>query len=293
MRLLEITNRDPRKVIPRIVNFPGNCEGLRYAILSHTWREEEVTLQDMERGSGPHMKGYNKIAEFYYRARADGFEYVWIDTCCIDKKDSTELHEAINSMFRWYQEAVVCYAYLDDVDEVADSNSTDSEADPIHPFVREPTPRWFTRGWTLQELLAPKEVEFFDKDWNHMGRRSELKEEISMAAGIDPEALVSRSGTWHQYSVAQRMSWAARRTTTREEDGAYCLMGLFGVNMPLVYGEGSGAFKRLQAEIMALSDDLSIFAWMADKGCHPQLPCSDASGLLAPSPRAFAGCRGV
>jgi hypothetical protein len=217
-----------------------------YAILSHTWGSSEVTVQDLQctPPRNQHLSGYKKILDCCAQARQDGFAWVWIDTCCIDKTNSAELSEAINSMFEWYRNAVQCYAYLSDtetVDEVIKS-------------------RWFTRGWTLQELLAPLSVIFFNKEWKELGTKASLAEEISTITGIPRVVLLTNSKG--EFSVAQIMSWAAKRETTREEDMAYSLLGLFGVNMPMIYGEGKKAFRRLQLEIMRASEDHSIFAWV-------------------------------
>lgn len=189
-----------------------------------------------------------------------GYEYVWIDTCCIDKTSSAELSEAINSMFAWYQEAKVCYAYLFDV--------------PDRPLKAS---RWFTRGWTLQELIAPREVIFYDGNWRNLGDRTSLGPRISQCTRI-PESILSGEKDLDTFSTAQRMSWAAERQTTRVEDRAYCLMGLFGVNMPLIYGEREAAFIRLQEEILRISEDHSLFAWKSS---------DTRAGLLATSPAAF------
>lgn len=232
-----------------------------YAILSHTWGEEEVTFQDMTLGRFANKKGYEKIRGCCFLARENGYDYVWIDTCCIDKTSSAELSEAINSMYRWYGEADVCYGFLADVSS-------------IDWFTKS---RWFTRGWTLQELIAPETMIFLDKAWQELGTRESLKKYISKRTGI-PVDVLSGHGL-ETASIAQKMSWAAKRKTSRSEDRAYCLMGIFGINMPLLYGEGDKAFIRLQEEIMKVSDDDSIFAW---KSSH-----QDHGSLLATSPDAF------
>ncbi|KUJ11357.1 HET-domain-containing protein [Mollisia scopiformis] len=218
-----------------------------YAILSHRWEEEEVTFQDMiAEGAANSFK----ITGCCQRAREDGLKYAWIDTCCIDKSSSAELSEAINSMFKWYKNAEVCYAYLSDVlINGFDSTSLSSM------FRRS---RWFTRGWTLQELLAPHTIIFFDITWTEIGTKLQLRPLIEQITGITHLLNFNRA------SIAQKMSWAAERVTTRVEDQAYCLMGLFGVNMPPLYGEGDNAFRRLQLEILEVSDDESIFAWKED-----------------------------
>ncbi|UKZ77131.1 hypothetical protein TrVFT333_004849 [Trichoderma virens FT-333] len=232
-----------------------------YAILSHTWGEEEVTFQDMTLSRFANKKGYDKIKGCCILARANGYDYAWVDTCCIDKTSSAELSEAINSMYQWYVEADVCYGFLADVpSKVAFSDS-----------------RWFTRGWTLQELIAPETMIFLDEAWNELGTRESLKQEIFNRTGI-PMSVLSGSSL-ESVSIAQKMSWAASRQTSRSEDRAYCLMGIFGINMPLLYGEGERAFMRLQEEIMKVTDDDSIFAWRSKTQNH--------GSLLATSPDAF------
>jgi len=219
----------------------------RYAILSHTWIEgEEVAYNELLAGTGTDKRGYAKIRFCAERAAADELSYFWVDTCCINKAVSDELSTAINSMFRWYQRAVKCYVYLTDVSvpgEVADA-----EAFPIswrQPFRRS---RWFTRGWTLQELLAPASVEFFSQDGKRLGSRISLEQEICEITRLPEGALRGLNLT--DFSVEERMSWAARRITTKKEDKAYCLMGIFGVFLPLIYGEGEDhAMLRLKEEI--------------------------------------------
>lgn len=191
--------------------------------------------------------------------------------CCIDKTSTAELSEAINSMYRWYQKAQVCYVYLADVDffdpviEQWKDHGWASKhimAPKKSSFVNS---RWFTRGWTLQELLAPFDVRFYSRTFTPLGSKHELCLLLSYITGISKPALEPRlplSGTNPLgFSVATRMSWAAKRQTTRVEDIAYCLLGLFDINMPLIYGEGEKAFRRLQEEIMKSSDDQSLFAW--------------------------------
>jgi ankyrin repeat protein len=250
---------------------------LPYAILSHTWGDEEVSLQEMQgdREAIAHKKGFAKIDMCCEFSKRNGFDLVWIDTCCIDKTSSVELSEAINSMYRWYQEAEVCFAYLADV-------SGDTSGRPASREFSES--RWFTRGWTLQELIAPTEVVFLSRDWGRIGTRSSLQHRISEITNI-PTRILSGDDELETASIAQRMSWAATRKTSRVEDRAYCLMGMFGINMPLLYGEGENAFVRLQEEIVKVSDDYSIFAWSCENQGH--------GGLLATSPDAFKGSADV
>ncbi|PPQ98154.1 hypothetical protein CVT26_003200 [Gymnopilus dilepis] len=223
-----------------------------YAALSHTWGDGEVTFEQISSPAAKSMTGYAKITKCCEVASQGGFKYVWIDTCCIDKTSSAELSEAINSMYRWYKAARICYAYLSDVPSSDDPHAENSR------FARS---RWFTRGWTLQELIAPPLLVFYSSDWVDIGTRSSLWNEIKEITGIPYEVLMSRTPVNH-FCVALRMSWAANRKTTRVEDAAYSLMGIFDVNMPTLYGEGWKAFIRLQLEIMKDTSDETIFAWM-------------------------------
>jgi Heterokaryon incompatibility protein (HET) len=161
----------------------------QYAIISHTWDEEEVTFQDMEGTRAANTKGYKKVKSCCSVARANGLEYVWIDTCCIDKTSSAELSEAINSMYCWYQEADVCYAYLADVPSKAIFAGS----------------RWFTRGWTLQELIAPSTVIFLDEEWKEVGTKASLQQDVSDCTGI-PVGILSGDDDLETFSIAQRMS---------------------------------------------------------------------------------------
>lgn len=218
-----------------------------YAILSHTWIEgQEVTYNDLMDGTGGKKSGYNKIRFCSDRAAADGHEYLWIDTCCINKSDSQELSTAINSMFHWYKGAATCYVYLSDVSlahEVA--NAKDLPTESLKAFRRS---RWFTRGWTLQELLAPATVVFFCKQGRRLGDKKSLEQEIHEITQIPVSAL--RGSSLDAFSVEDRIGWAAKRTTTLKEDKVYCLLGIFGIFLPLIYGEGKVyAELRLREEI--------------------------------------------
>ncbi|PIL29187.1 hypothetical protein GSI_09236 [Ganoderma sinense ZZ0214-1] len=184
-------------------------------------------------------------------ARANGFRYLWIDSCCIDKASSSELSEAINSMYAWYARAIVCYAYLADVPAGEDHGA---------PRSRFRKSRWFTRGWTFQELLAPRHVEFVAQDWTAIGSKHTLVSLVEGITGIDERALLHLTPL-DKFSVSQRLSWASKRQTTRVEDEAYSLLGIFDINMPTLYGEGERAFRRLQEEIMRRIPDQSLFAW--------------------------------
>ena len=241
----------------------------KYAILSHTWQKEEITLQDMQTGNSTAKAGFKKIQSFCAIAKTQKYSHIWVDTCCIEKSSSSELSEAINSMFHWYEEADVCYAYLEDV-SATDEKLQDEEFGRC---------RWFSRGWTLQELIAPKELVFYSKDFERCSTKRELASRISEITNIS-ERVLNGSITLSSVSLAKRMSWASKRETTREEDIAYCLLGIFGINLPLLYGEGKIAFTRLQEEIMRHSTDQSILAW---KGARQPI----WRGALASSPQEF------
>ncbi|TGJ87465.1 hypothetical protein E0Z10_g1265 [Xylaria hypoxylon] len=278
MRLLHVTTK-------KLTDF-STQKAPKYAILSHRWRHglNEVLYDDVE-GAEPDTWQRKKeaAAKKVLNACAEAdrlkFEYIWIDTCCIDKRSSSELSEAINSMFLWYRQAGKCLAFLDDVNNLDDLGKSE----------------WFERGWTLQELIAPDNVWFYSKDWSCIGDRFSMVQRLSDITGIDEMVLRhghepeiedwdghyfrqemgqyicncgvkgfdndKLRGVLDTFSVATIMSWAARRKTSREEDTAYCLMGLFDINMPLLYGERSKAFIRLQEEIIGRTNDQSILAW--------------------------------
>lgn len=248
-----------------------------YVILSHRWVDEEVVFQEIQdlEDKTRTKSGFRKIHNFCQLARSYGYDYAWIDTCCINKADPEELTEAINSMFRWYQDSSLCIAYLSDV--------FSRQPPELHNSQFESS-QWFTRGWTLQELLAPAQVELYTAEWIHLSSRSSCSTAISEITGINEPAL--ETSDLRGFSIAQIMSWAAKRETTRVEDMAYCLLGIFDVNMPLLYGEGNNAFIRLQREIISHSDDQSILAWTASEQSQirsalaPMLSCfSPASGI--------------
>ncbi|KAL8848607.1 MAG: hypothetical protein Q9221_006381 [Calogaya cf. arnoldii] len=246
-----------------------------YLILSHRWGEKEISYKQINKKRAEEGPGLSKILGFCTLAVEKNHTWVWIDTCCIDKKSSAELSEAINSMFSWYQSAEECIVYLSDV-------SLGGQGGSIQEFeTRFSASSWFTRGWTLQELLAPELLTFYDTDWKKIGDKDMLCGLISATTGIKESFISSRMKLpIESASVAVRMSWVARRTTSRSEDMAYCLLGLFDVNMPLLYGEGvKKAFLRLQTEIIKESDDETIFAWTAN------VPMS---GMLANDPCFFS-----
>lgn len=240
-----------------------------YTILSHTWNvTEEIDLATFQRGVGvrERFSGWKKVQRCCEQTRNDGYRYTWIDTCCIDNTNLVELSEAINSMYRWYKNAAVCYAYLVDVDHSlrlrggTDCIDRIAKRDDWH--LR--NSRWFTRGWTLQELLAPSYVVFYGKDWVPLGTRESLLDVIHQVTQIQPEYLSSPDAI-RQATVATIFSWAARRQTQRPEDHVYSLLGLLNIHMPLIYGEGHHAFQRLQLELLQKRDDDTLFLFHEHK----------------------------
>jgi hypothetical protein len=243
MRLLE-RNNDGEFSLTK--NFSSHIP--KYATLSHTWGAdtEEVSFRDLIDGTGKSKDGYRKIRFCGEQASRDGLQYFWVDTCCIDKSNSTELAEAINSMFRWYRDATKCYVYLSDVSTAKRKRSTSLSEFPWESAFR--ASRWFTRGWTLQELLAPSSVEFFSQEGKRLGDKKTLERQIHEITGIAVSAILGASLS--QFGVEERLLWAENRQTTREEDKAYSLLGIFDVYMPLIYGEGrDNALTRLREQI--------------------------------------------
>jgi hypothetical protein len=242
MRLLQVDENGEFSLTDDLIdNIPP------YAILSHTWGDhhEEVNFKNLTIRPRKTKAGYRKLRFCAQQAARDGLQHFWVDTCCIDKANNTELSEAINSMFRWYSKAAKCYVYLSDV-LTDDHDQSNPSLQSWQPTFR--NSRWFTRGWTLQELLAPSSVEFFCSKGNRLGDKRSLEQQIHEITGIAIQAL---QGTHlSEFSVDERMSWAKSRLTKREEDRAYSLLGIFDVHIPLIYGEGTAsAFKRLQEEI--------------------------------------------
>ena len=253
----------------------------KYAILSHTWEAgQEVTFQDMDfaaQARVTHRRGFEKIRATCRQALADGLQYSWVDTCCIDKTSDTKLSEAINSMYRWYEAAEVCYVFLADL-------VLDQAGGGTQQFdQRLPGCRWFTRGWMLQELIAPRRVKFFDSAWRFCGAKEDsgMLQRLSRITNVPAAVLRAPEEFLPQVLAAQKMSWAAKRQTGAPEDAAYCLLGIFDINMPLIYGEGAHkAFLRLQKEIVKATKDISLLAWEVDEPL-------EAHGVFAKSPAAF------
>lgn len=264
-----------------------------YAILSHRWGDNEVTFDSYSPQQKGNTSGLKKIVDlciFVQHLNVSGqdgkqdymgplVQYVWVDTCCIDKRSSAELSEAVNSMADWYKHSAFCVAYLSDV--------VNAEADDWKQFR---TSEWFKRGWTLQELIFPPSVAFCTRDWHQFLWMNPFRKPatalVSDISGV-PQSCLRNSRAVSDESIATRMSWAAHRETTRKEDEAYCLLGLLDINMPLIYGEGEKAFRRLQEEIIKQVDDESIFAWTMSTNSWRMFP------ILAASPAQFRGCNVV
>jgi hypothetical protein len=244
MRLLEYTSEEEFVLTKDLI---GDDEIPPYAILSHTWKDsEEVSFNELVNGTGKSKKGYEKIRFCGRQAKRDGLQYFWVDTCCIDKSNQVELQDAINSMFRWYQNATICYVYLQDVSVAGRKASSELYESIWEQNFR--ASKWFTRGWTLQELLAPRSVEFFSMEGEPLGDKGSLELQISEITGIPTLAL--RGTPLCDFSVEERLSWTKKRQTTRKEDKAYSLLGVFSIFMLLNYGEGEeNAFKRLRKKL--------------------------------------------
>ncbi|KAK4628940.1 Vegetative incompatibility protein HET-E-1 [Fulvia fulva] len=269
-----------------------------------------ICAQDHRKRGQVAGPGHRKIIKACDFARSRKAKWIWIDTCCIDKKSSQELSEAINSMYDWYKGAAECYAYLADVPATR-GRWTDEILSDFKRSV------WFTRGWTLQELIAPLFVVFCDSAWEIIGVKESannillsqpgsigplgtLNAVLSQITGI-PELVLGDATERSRYSVAQKMNWAADGQNTRAEDTAYCLLGIFSINMPLLYGEREKAFVRLQREIMNSTLDESLLAWRTEEAYDlVPSPAFDSLtsnkrylALLATSPAAFKHCQNV
>ncbi|KAJ5050308.1 uncharacterized protein L3040_002191 [Drepanopeziza brunnea f. sp. 'multigermtubi'] len=272
-----------------------------YAILSHRWDDEEITFNEYHSfiaqlsSEQPLPPQLEKIRGLCLKAREQKLRWVWIDSCCINKGSSAELAEAIHSMFKWYRDSKVCFAYLGDVRK-SESVARNSEGAKVSFSVfnqveeREPSKPsvWFSRGWTLQELLAPRHMEFYDTSWELLGTKSSLMSELQEVTGIDGQYL---RGDMHfsSASIATKMSWIANRTTVREEDMAYSMLGILNVTMVPQYGEGNWAFMRLQLLLLSTLTDESLFAWRMPHGGERNLQGwgPDEWGLLALHPSWF------
>ncbi|KAJ9614156.1 hypothetical protein H2200_002292 [Cladophialophora chaetospira] len=286
MRLLRFPTKPGEQY--RLEQVPASTK-IPYIAISHVWMdpgtsyEHEILFHEFndpgvwktKPDGAAKIKGACDTARSW-SARRKGFDsnapevkHIWLDTCCVDQKNSVELTTAINSMYRWYQNATTCFVYLSDIEKLPGQDLDLSKC------------RWWTRGWTLQELVASSVTEFFDRNWTRIGDKKTLQSSLTAITKIGAPYLAD-SKMVSRASVAHRMSWAAGRQTRQEEDMAYSLMGIFGVQMPTLYGEGRvSAFRRLQEEIVKYSNDHSIFAWNDEEGTAGE------TGLLAPSANCF------
>jgi hypothetical protein len=281
----------------------------KYAILSHTWEEGEVLFEDIIKPENVNAvakkkAGWAKVQRSCETAKAEGYDYIWIDTLCIDKSSSAELSEAINSMFEWYALSVLCIAYIADYDssDLLAATHHDAGDRDMSGFLES---RWFTRGWTLQELIAPADLRFYDQSWRLFGSRTSFANAIETKTSIyysilsrppstsSLENLKYLKWTLSAVCIAAKMGWVAERQTTRSEDIAYCMLGLFDVNMPLLYGEGSvNAFVRLQEDIIQRSFDPTILCWQYFEG-DELVQHGRWNFVLAPSPGNFVASERV
>lgn len=279
-----------------------------YAILSHVWGSNEQSYQDTQSlqaravasGTNPRDLSSAKVRQACILAQKDGYDWLWDDTCCIDKTNSTDVSESINSMYAYYERAEVCYVYLHDVPKKSNQRHSADITLDIARMAAFRASQWHVRGWTLQELLAPPHVLFLDEEWELLGSKADLANVIEEVTNI-PVAVLTMEVALESIGIAKRMSWAAGRRTTRPEDQAYCLLGIFSIRMPAIYGEGGHAFLRLQEEIMKHHLDTMLFAWgkcwnyskeaaaFADGLAEDHLE-TDESYLLARTPSAFRYC---
>ncbi|KAH7890839.1 heterokaryon incompatibility protein-domain-containing protein [Phlebopus sp. FC_14] len=225
---------------------------IKYAILSHRWFEdaEEPSLHKFSSKATKNLAGYKKLVIFCEKAQKEyGCSLAWVDTCCIDRSSSSELDEAIRSMFRWYQNAHICIAYLAESTSLA---SFDSEV-------------WFTRGWTLQELLAPTRMKFYGKGWLPISASENDKDDAAVLDALTRVTTISeyrlRSFAPGPQGAREKLMWASTRRTTRIEDTAYSLLGVFNISMSIAYGEGARAFYRLMVEIIQVCYEWDLFVF--------------------------------
>lgn len=265
-----------------------------YAILSHTWGSDEIEFADILKSPGDCTRktqaAFRKIDFCAAQARKDGLRHFWVDTCCVNKHDYVELQNAINSMFRWYRDAERCYVYLDDVSKsYPEGLSRNQNTEPWVIAFR--NSRWFTRGWTLQELIAPNKVDFYSREWEWLGDKQSLEAIICEVTGIPASAL--RGTPLHKFSVSERESWMRNRHTKYDEDMAYSLLGIFNVYLPLIYGEGrENATRRLREEItktkdLRVEDTLEVDHGMTQNGLGSWRVLNDAAPNKSGSPQLY------
>ncbi|KAI6116787.1 hypothetical protein EDD16DRAFT_1043555 [Pisolithus croceorrhizus] len=268
---------DPVERVGRIHTVVSAC--FRFAMFSHRWGEGEPSLRDVQGRAiydMPPSSGVDKLQKFCLAAFKQGYQWAWSDTCCIDKDSSTELQEAIGSMFGWYRRSALTIVYLSDVPETGSFAAS----------------QWFGRGWTLQELLAPATVLFYTRNWslyrniessNHKAD-STILEEIAKATGIASRFLTDFTPGMDDARL--RLQWASSCRTTRPEDVAYSLFGIFDVHLPVLYGESAEfALGRLLAEVISQSGDISILDWIGEVSTfHSCFPARITSYRTLPLP---------
>ncbi|KAJ8595030.1 hypothetical protein M405DRAFT_871979 [Rhizopogon salebrosus TDB-379] len=231
----------------------------RSVMLSHRWEENEPSLrhiQDKNVYKLDLVGGIMKLQSFCRTARDADYRWAWADTCCIDQTNNVEVQESVNSMFVWYRHAALTVVYLSDVPPSSKSGALAKSV-------------WNERGWTVQEFLAPRIVLFYQSDWTlYLNDRSPnhkdsavIMRELGDATGIDPQALI----VFHpgMGGTREKLQWVSRRKTTMQEDIAYSLFGIFGIHLPVIYGERKqNALGRLLQEIIAQSGDITCLDWV-------------------------------
>jgi hypothetical protein len=281
-----------------------------YAILSHRWVGAEITfdtlpqhIPELRRTEARYLASpqLSKIRGACEMARQLGFAWMWIDNCCINKASATEESESINSMYKWYRDAQICITYLSDVKlDAAPGMLNQNTPTKIFRKINSDQPsEWFFRGWTLQELLAPRKMNFYDTNWTFMGTKDSLAPEIEEITGIS-SAYLTNAMPFRDACIATKMSWMAGRKTTREEDIAYGMLGIFNVVLMPLYGEGMNAFRRLQELLQTTVIDESLYAWNMPDASASETYSVERNrettwgpgewGLLAATPNWFGGC---
>ncbi|KAL4081386.1 hypothetical protein V8B97DRAFT_17785 [Scleroderma yunnanense] len=282
-----MSNRTTMDCETNVLEF-RNDKTMAYAILSYRWSGQGVSYKEMtklakigiqERDQVRRRYGYRQILNSCEQAKRDRYEWLWVDACCIDRRNAAEVVEANNATYRWFENSSICYVYLDDVSGTSLPTGRDDEK----YSTSNGWPEWFSRAWTLQEMIAPSNVQFFNSHWQPIGDKKTLSHTLSRITGV-PQHILSDGLSGNRPCVAQIMSWAADRKTFRDEDRTYSLLGLLDVNMPMLYGEGEKAFHRLQLEIIRTSNDQSIFAWEFNGGTRR------TGSILADDPSFFRDC---
>ncbi|KAG2353482.1 heterokaryon incompatibility protein-domain-containing protein [Suillus spraguei] len=250
-----------------------------YVMLSHRWEGTEPLLHDIQ-GKVVYdldpVGGIAKLQSFCETARDKGYRWAWVDTCCIDQTNNVEVQQSVNSMFIWYRHSTLTIIYLSDVPPSSQPGALANSA-------------WNTRGWTVQEFLAPRLVLFYQKDWSpYLDDRSPnhkdslvIMKEMGDATGIDAQALIAfRPG---MRDAREKLQWVSARVTTWQEDIAYSLFGIFGVRLPVIYGEKKqSALGRLLQEVVAQSGDISALDWVGESSEFNSCLPADITSYKAP-----------